>query len=376
MTTFWIEDYVGVALASLILSGIIIPKILTVAFERKLFDEQDERKIHKGAVPRLGGFAFVPSIMFAICLVCGFSMLEDSQMMIASFSESVIGVLFLICGLMLIFLVGMGDDLIGVRYRAKFVVQIIVAVLLICGGALFCNFEGLFGLWQIPPFFGWLFSILVVVYIVNAINLIDGIDGLASGLSMVAMVCYGIMLHIAGLHITAMLAWATLGALLPFFYYNYFGDALKKKKIFMGDTGSLTIGTIISYIALTMTNVVEFKEIDNYNPIICAFAPIIVPGFDVLRVYYHRVRNGRNPFLPDRCHIHHKLLALGISTRKALALILITAVVFLVSNILLSRSVNPTILLVGDIIVWTCANVLLTKMIRRREARLGVELYK
>lgn len=359
----------------MILSGIIIPQILNVAFRRKLFDVQDERKLHKGAVPRLGGFSFVPSIMFALCLVCGVSLLEHVDLMVISLGDSVIGLLFLICGLMLIFLVGMADDLIGVRYSAKFVVQIIVAIFLICGGAVFMDFEGLFGLWKVPTIIGWLFSILIIVYIVNALNLIDGIDGLASGLSMIAMICYGVMLHMAGLHIQALLAWATLGALLPFFYYNYFGDALRHKKIFMGDTGSLTIGTMISFLALTMTNVAEFKA-KNLNPVICAFAPIIVPAFDVLRVYYHRVRHGRNPFLPDRCHIHHKLLALGLSTRKALALILITAAVFLVGNILLSRYMNPTLLLFADIVVWTGSNIILTKMIRRREARLGQELYQ
>lgn len=375
MANFWIETYIGVLLASLILSGIIIPQILNVAFRRKLFDVQDERKLHKGAVPRLGGFSFVPSIMFALCLVCGVSLLEHVDLMVISLGDSVIGLLFLICGLMLIFLVGMADDLIGVRYSAKFVVQIIVAIFLICGGAVFMDFEGLFGLWKVPTIIGWLFSILIIVYIVNALNLIDGIDGLASGLSMIAMICYGVMLHMAGLHIQALLAWATLGALLPFFYYNYFGDALRHKKIFMGDTGSLTIGTMISFLALTMTNVAEFKA-KNLNPVICAFAPIIVPAFDVLRVYYHRVRHGRNPFLPDRCHIHHKLLALGLSTRKALALILITAAVFLVGNILLSRYMNPTLLLFADIVVWTGSNIILTKMIRRREARLGQELYQ
>lgn len=374
MTNFWIETYAGVMLASLILSGIIIPQILHVAFRRKLFDVQDERKLHKGAVPRLGGFSFMPSIMFALCLVCGVCMLGHVDLMTSAFNGRVIGVLFLICGLMLIFLVGMADDLIGVRYSAKFVAQIVVAVFLICGGAVFTDFEGLFGLWKVPGVIGWLFSILIIVYIVNALNLIDGIDGLASGLSMIAMVCYGVMLHMAGLHILALLAWATLGTLMPFFYYNYFGDTVRHKKIFMGDTGSLTIGTMISFLALTMTNVAEFKETD-LNPVICAFAPIIVPAFDVLRVYYHRVRHGRNPFLPDRCHIHHKLLALGVSTRKALALILITAVIFLVSNILLSRHMNPTLLVLADIVAWTGGNIILTKMIRRREARLGQELY-
>lgn len=375
MISYWIENYIGTSVTALLLSGIIIPQILLVAFRRQLFDVQDDRKIHKGTVPRLGGFAFVPSILFSLSLICGISLLDHVVFMNHALADSIDGWLFLICGLMLIFLIGMADDLIGVRYSAKFVVQIIVALLLICGGAIFTDFEGLFGLYGVPVWLGTILTVPVIVYIINAINLIDGIDGLASGLSMIAMICYGIIFHLSGQHIYAMLAWATFGTLLPFFYFNYFGDALKRKKIFMGDTGSLTIGVMISFLALSMTNSHEFGGLKDYNPVICAFAPIIVPTFDVLRVYYHRVRLGRNPFMPDRCHIHHKLLALGLSTRRALAVILLTAVIFLVVNVMLSRIVNPTILFLADVIVWTGGNMIMTRMIRRREVRLHKELY-
>ncbi len=375
MNAYWIENYAGVWLVALVLAGIIIPQILLVAFRRKLFDEVDERKIHKGVVPRLGGFAFLPSIIFSVFLLCGVSMVDDVSFMAFSLVRSLVPLLFLICALMLIFLVGMADDLIGVRYSAKFVIQILSAVLLICAGAVFVNLHGIFWLNELPIWLGWAFSVLVIVYLINALNLIDGIDGLASGLSMIAMVCYGIMFHYAGLHIFAMIAWATLGTLMPFFYYNFFGDARKKKKIFMGDTGSLTIGTIISFLALTMTNSHEFRLEGNFNPVICAFAPVIVPAFDVMRVYLHRVRRHRNPFLPDKCHIHHKLLALGMTTRRALALILLTAVVFLIANILLSAVMNPNLLVACDIVVWTCGNILLSRLIRRREQKTGQVLY-
>ncbi len=373
---FWIEAYIGSSLTALILAGVIIPQILLIAFRRRLFDDQDERKIHKGAVPRLGGFAFVPSIVFSMFLMIGIFVLYSNPYMMEALRLGICSLLFLVCALMLIFLTGMADDLIGVRYKAKFVCQILTAVLLICAGAVFMDFEGMFGLWVLPKGVAWVLSVLVIVYIINALNLIDGIDGLASGLSIVAMIYYGLMLNASGMHIHAMLAWTTVGTLLPFFYYNFFGDATKQKKIFMGDTGSLSIGTLMSFLALTMTNVTDFKEFDDYNPLICAFAPIIVPTFDVCRVYWHRVRNGRNPFLPDRCHIHHKLLALGLTTRKALAMILMISVFFLVCNVLLSRVWNPTVIFFVDIIVWIGGNVLLTKIIRQREKRLGMQLYQ
>ena len=361
---------------SLVLCGIIIPQILKIAFQRRLFDEQDERKIHKGAVPRLGGISFLPAMVFSLCLVLGVSLLEEIPFMEQALSQSVTAFLFLLCALMLIFLVGMADDLIGVRYSAKFMIQIICALLLLCSGAIFDDFEGILWLNEVPLWISVPFSILVIVYIINAINLIDGIDGLASGLSMIAMVSYGVLFAVAGLYVYSMIAWATLGVLMPFFYFNYFGDPKKRTKIFMGDTGSLTIGLLISFMALSVTSMIEFKTAQGYNPVICAFSPIIIPLFDVLRVYLHRIRQHRNPFLPDRCHIHHKLLALGLSTRKALALILVAAAIFLIVNVILSSSVNPNILLAADIIIWTAGNVVLTHLIRKREARLGQKLYQ
>lgn len=375
MNHYWSENYIGTAVIALLLSGIIMPQILMIAFRRNLFDEHGGRKIHQGAVPRLGGFAFLPSIIFSLFLVIGISLEYGVPMMNLALGNSITAMLFLVCGLMLIFLVGMGDDLVGVKYRAKFAMQIIVSLMLVCGGAVFLDFEGLFGLGRIPFWLGVVFSVLVIVYLVNAFNLIDGIDGLASGLSMIGLVWYGLMFHLAGRHIYAMLAWSGFGTLLPFFYYNYFGDARKRNKIFMGDTGSLTVGTIIAFLALSLNDLGPVGDVSNYNPLICAFSPLIIPGFDVIRVYFHRVRNGRNPFLPDKCHIHHKLLALGMSTRRALAVILLAAVAFLLANVVVSQWVNATWVFVGDLVLWTGMNIIMTHCIRRREARTGLELY-
>lgn len=375
MTSFWIENFIGTILIAVILAGIIIPQILLVAFRKNLFDDQDSRKIHKGSVPRLGGFAFLPSILFSISAVCGLNFLYPTADFHGVFSLAPQVIPFVICALMLTFLTGMADDLIGVRYKAKFVVQIIVACFLILGGANFTNLNGVLFMTQIPNWLGCLFAVLLIVYLINAINLIDGIDGLASGLSMIAMVYYAVIYALAGKYLFSLLAVATFGTLLPFFYYNFFGDALKKTKIFMGDTGSLTIGVIIAFLALSMTDSDGLDRLEGYNPVICAFAPVIVPAFDVVRVYLHRVLRHRNPFMPDRCHIHHKLLAFGLTTRRALGCILLVAIAFLCVNFFLSPYVNPNILVFGDIVVWTGGHAILSHCIRRRERRTGTPLY-
>lgn len=374
-TAFWIYTDVAVFCIALLLTGIIIPQILLIAFRRKLFDEVDERKVHKGVVPRLGGIAFLPAIIFSICLVLAVNIsfdVIDISRVLGGASKSI---LYLLCAQMLIFLVGIADDLIGVRYKAKFMAQIICAVFICSAGAYISDLGGLLWIHQIPAWLGWCISGFIVVYLVNAINLIDGIDGLASGLSGIALIFYGIVLTISHQWVLALLAWAQLGTLVPFFYYNVFGNQKKQKKIFMGDTGALTVGMLLSFIALSITNIESVEITHHYNKIILAFSPLIIPGFDVVRVYFHRIRNHRNPFLPDKCHIHHKLLALGISQRVSLCIILISAIIFMLVNILLSPYVAATWLVIADIAIWIIVNVLMTRAIRRKEQKQHQTLY-
>lgn len=375
MEYWFLNNSLTMAIAFL-LTGILIPQILAIAYKLKLFDSHDERKIHKGAVPRLGGIAFVPSIIFSVLLIVGIGFNEGEILMVDALRFSVIPLFFLLCSLMLLFLVGIADDLIGVRYRSKFLFQIFCSVLTVVSGATVVNLYGLFGLWGIPSWLGWIITAFMVVYIINALNLIDGIDGLCSGLAIIALFFYGAVFYFNGYYIYSMLAWATVGTLVPFFYFNMFGQAVKRKKIFMGDTGSLTIGMMIVFLSLEIMRLnVQVKWIPGVNPIITAFAPLILPLFDVIRVFNHRVRKHSNPFLPDRSHIHHKLLALGFSQRKSLGLILLGAVVFFMANLLASPYVNVNLLIIFDVLVWSGANVILTRAIRRRERKTGQTLY-
>lgn len=371
----WIgNDLLAFAIA-LLLTGVLIPRILLIAFRKKLFDEIDERKIHRAVVPRLGGIAFFPAILFSLALVIGGGMRCGWEPMFQQMSVYAVPVIFEVCAIVLIFLVGMADDLVGVRYMAKFVVQILSAILLVSSGLYIHNLYGLCWIHNLPPWFGWLVTGFIVVYVVNAINLIDGIDGLASGLSTIALAFYAVVFFNGQEYVFSMLAAAGAGTLLPFFYYNVFGDPAKQKKIFMGDTGALTIGMVLVFCAVAVMGArPDFLTVD-YNPAIVALSPLAVPCFDVFRVYFHRVRKKRNPFLPDKCHIHHKFLALGFNQRASLLLILAISLLFIAINVLLSPSVNPTLLLIADIALWTLANMGLTHAIRRRERSLGRSLY-
>lgn len=377
----WTLDELAVFLISAGISGIIIPKILLIAFRKRLFDEPDERKIHTAAVPRLGGLAFMPSIVFSICLVVGVKGILDAQGLSAYFggpsevgdmSEMLLPMCFGLCAVMMMYLVGIADDLIGVRYSAKFVAQILAALLLAMGGVRIDNFHGFMWLYELPVGLSWAATVLLVVFITNAINLIDGIDGLASGLSGIAMAFYGFVFMHTGHMLYAMLAFAGLGTLVPFFYYNVFGNPAMGKKIFMGDTGSLTTGLILSFLSIEVCSLPE-GSVYSWDVMVLAFAPLAIPCLDVIRVFVHRIVRGMSPFLPDKSHIHHKLLALGIPQRWAMITILATSSALIAANLLMSVHMGPMWVLVIDMVVWVAANWQLTRCIMARQKRLGIK---
>ena len=139
----------------------------------------------------------------------------------------------------------------------------------------------------------------------------------------------------------------------------------------MGDTGSLTIGMMTCILSLKLLNGFPVNpSMQQPNDFFLAYSPLIIPCFDVVRVYLHRVRNGKNPFLPDKNHIHHKMLAIGMKQRTAMITIVLISVCFTLCNILLSRYINVTLLLVLDIFIWTLGNLWLTRRIHIAHSKL------
>ena len=361
----WLINCTAVFILCIFSAGILIPQILLIAFRKQLFDEPDERKIHRCLVPRLGGIAFEPVVFFSLFLVLGINLAFTNGEITMEVMSGFKPFLFGFCAIILIYLIGIADDLIGVRYIAKFGAQILCGVMLIIGGIWIDNLHGVFGINQLSPAIGYPFTILLVVFIINAINLIDGIDGLASGLSGIACLSYGLIFFLTSDYLYAMLAFATLGVLVPFFYYNVFGDPGRQQKIFMGDTGSLTIGIILSFLSIHMAMYPCDKCIDNTNTIVLAFSPLFVPCCDVVRVYLYRVRSGKNPFLPDRNHIHHKLLAIGMRQRSAMVTIVSVTLALILLNIFLSMVISVNLILIIDILLWSVSNICLSKYAKK-----------
>ncbi|MCM1076405.1 MAG: undecaprenyl/decaprenyl-phosphate alpha-N-acetylglucosaminyl 1-phosphate transferase [Bacteroides sp.] len=352
-----------------LLAGVLIPQILLIAYRRNLFDEVNERKIHKGLVPRLGGIAFVPVILLSIAILLEANLKLGFHSFAAALYNCYMPLLSTFIALQLLYLVGIADDLIGVKYRAKFVVQLVCAIFLLGGGVWFSNLGGALGINEVSPWFGFPFTVIVLVFLMNAINLIDGIDGLASGLSSIACIIYGFAFIFLSEYALAILSFATLGVLAPFFYYNVFGDVTKHKKIFMGDTGSLTIGLILGVLG-TILYVHPNTELIDVHPAVIAFSPLIVPCFDVIRVYMLRIRQHRSPFLPDKSHIHHKFLAAGMKPRAAMITIVSVSALFTIVNFCLTAFFNTdiNILIVIDIVAWVAGNYWVSAAIKRNKA--------
>ncbi|MDE5552783.1 MAG: undecaprenyl/decaprenyl-phosphate alpha-N-acetylglucosaminyl 1-phosphate transferase [Muribaculaceae bacterium] len=370
MNSTWLIIDLASLLTVAALTGFLIPQILLIAFKKKLFDEPDERKIHTLPIPRLGGIAFMPVILFTIMLSIGIGLLYNYEWLRSIPVDQIKEGVFLACGGLSLFIVGIADDLIGVRYRAKFTVQIFAAALLVVSNLIFNEFHGLFGLQETNIIFAIALTIILIVFITNAINLIDGIDGLASGLSLIACLVYGIFLFDNQIFLFSQIAFCLFAALASFFAFNVFGDATKRKKIFMGDTGTLTVGIIISALALRLAN--EPDRAGGYNFAVVAFAPLLIPCLDVVRVYLHRLRNHTNPFLPDKNHIHHKLLAAGLHQRVAMITIVSFSAALSALNIWLSLYINITFILLGDIFLWVGLNIWLSRRISMRRTKASV----
>ena len=335
-------------LISAMLGWLFVPRVLLVSRKKKLYDIPDARKVHNRPIPRLGGITFFPVLLMSFCLTVGIWMLMQLYGGMPHVNVFIGRFILLVVGMMTLYLVGVTDDLIGVSYKAKFAVQIVCASLFPLSGLWIHDLSGLFWLHQIPAWFGVPLTVFLVVYITNAINLIDGVDGLASGLCSIALFTLGMAAAIKAQYLFCMISFGMLGVLLPFWFYNVFGNADKVKKIFMGDTGSLTLGYLLSFLLVYMGSLDKMGF--PRGMLLMGFSTMIIPLMDIPRVMFARIREGRNPFTPDKNHIHHKLMRAGMKPLWTMVTLLVVSaflIGFTVGGVMLD--VNKTLILLIDI---------------------------
>jgi UDP-GlcNAc:undecaprenyl-phosphate/decaprenyl-phosphate GlcNAc-1-phosphate transferase len=321
-------DILLTAAVSFIITFLAIPIILQVAEKKNLYDIPDERKHHTNPVASLGGVGIFAGFLLASLLsIQGFLNPEFQYYFAAA---------------LVIFFLGLKDDLMVLSATKKFIGQIIAASILIhLGGIRIDSMHGLFGIEGVSEGFGLALSYLTIIVVINSFNLIDGVDGLAASLGILSMIVFGIYFFIIGYQAYSLLSFSMAGSLVAFLIFNH-----QPAKIFMGDSGSLMIGLINSILVLKFISVADspLVSVPVTSAVAVGFAILIVPLLDTLRVFSIRILKGNSPFTPDRNHVHHLLLDRGLSH----AAVTFTCVGINIGFILLAyfgRSIGPNYLL-------------------------------
>jgi len=319
--------FIAVAVLAFAFTAFSIPQIVKVAQIKKLFDTPNARKATQYVVPTLGGVAIFIGLTLGVTLGSDGFPFYDLKFIFAS--------------ILITFFAGMKDDLVGISPLSKIAALMLsVAVLVFFANLRIVHFYGLFGIDEIGFIPGVVLTFFLGVVIINAMNLIDGIDGLASSIAVQISTIMGIWFSLIDLPEYALLAFSLAGSCLAFFIFNVFGHS---NKIFMGDTGSLLIGTMLFVLAVKFNecNAVTTSAFSIKSTPAVLFGFMAYPLFDVLRVFIIRVFVAkRSPFTPDKNHIHHRLLTLGLTHIQATAVIFFTNLIFIIGSLIMQKYMN------------------------------------
>jgi UDP-GlcNAc:undecaprenyl-phosphate/decaprenyl-phosphate GlcNAc-1-phosphate transferase len=324
------------SLVSFIVAFTSIPVVIKIADAKKLFDLPDERKIHFTPIPSLGGIGIFAALMLSVSTMVSFSENPSLQ--------------YFLGASIIIFFLGLKDDILLISPMKKFAGQLIAAFLLVYPGNFqLTSLHGFLGLTELTPVFSMLFSYITILVVVNAFNLIDGVDGLAGSLGMISTLFFGMVFAIEKDFSFAILSFSMAASLLAFLSYNY-----SPAKIFMGDTGSLLLGLVNAVLVIRFINtaslpgtVLQFSAAPAIG-----FAALFVPLMDTFRVTVLRVYWGRSPFDPDVNHIHHLLMKRGLSHMQITGLLGLIAIGFIAFAIL-TQSMGINFVIAGLFFIGT-----------------------
>lgn len=306
---FFLETAILLFLGSFLLTYLTIPKIIKVVEHKRLMDDPNNRSSHTMRTPTLGGVAFFYTLIFALFFINGRDVFDEAM--------------YIIPGLTILFIVGLKDDLVVISPGAKLLSQVFaIAFILANPSFTIHSLNGFLNINEIPYYLYLIIGGFMMITIINSYNLIDGIDGLASVVGIVILVIYTTIFYLTEEYFFALLAIALNASLMAFLGFNLSSD----KKIFMGDTGSLIVGFIISiltlkFLALRPVVYTDLPFLLENAPLI-AISILIVPLFDTARVFAIRIANKKGPFSPDRNHTHHVLIDYWGLTHKQASFII------------------------------------------------------
>ena len=350
--TFFLTHSYLIGLISFSFGLLALPIVIRIAKAKGLVVRPNKRMSHTGEVPNIGGLGIYFSVMLSY-LLFDFDQVASNQ--------------FFLIGVALIMAVGFIDDILVLTPLAKLLGETVAGLALIGFSDLrLTHLHGIFGIGEIGIVPSYLLSLFVLIGIINAINLIDGVDGLASGLGMLYCLFFAVYFYLVGSTSWSILAICMIGALAVFFIYNVFGN---RGKIFMGDSGSLLLGYLITAF------VFRFCEQNAYHLVPEAYqmsaAPAVaicvltVPIFDTIRVSLTRIKHHCSPFKPDKNHIHHLLLRTGLNHIQTTCVLLSVSVIF-IGLAILGRNWNIWLLLGADFALATGLTLLLWRILNKK----------
>ncbi len=354
----WVQIIVA-TLFSFYLINRTIPVLIKLAYHLNIYDQPDgERKVHTSYISNLGGVAIFIAFIFGI--------------LFSGLSSEIEGLPYFIGALFALFFCGLKDDLVGLSPKTKLLVELASGVVVIIGMGITINsFGGIFGLNQIPIYLIIPITLFTIIVIINSFNLIDGIDGLAGGISAISAGIFSV-----GFFIATDFVYSFIGLILSIVSIGYLKHNRHPAKIFMGDTGSLVIGFVLSILTVRFIGLSNFS--DNFNAIlgqssvIIPIAALSIPLYDTLRVFGRRLARGQSPFAADSDHIHHTLLKMGLGQKRTVYYLY--GVTFLITGIaIIGSTLNPNINLL--IVVLAMTLLLPTIGIKRRIAlKFGINI--
>lgn len=332
------ESLFLVFLITFITTYLIIPLIIKVVNHKQLLDQPNHRSSHTQLTPTFGGISFYLSLIMVL-------------LFINSLQESLVTI-NIVAGLSILLFIGLKDDMVVISYKAKLIGQFLASIVFLYNSTFYqINFHGFLGIESIGVISGTILSILILLTIINAFNLIDGVDGLAGSTGISVFSIFGILFYITGHIYYTFICITLVGSLLAFLRFNF----SSKKKIFMGDTGSLILGFIagvltLKFLGLKTETLVDINFIPR-NGFFVVLAILIFPLFDLFRILMVRISNRKHPLLADKNHIHHVLLDHGNSHLKTSLLISSFSLIFSILMIYLTTIIDNTLILSFIIII-------------------------
>jgi UDP-GlcNAc:undecaprenyl-phosphate/decaprenyl-phosphate GlcNAc-1-phosphate transferase len=316
-------QFLPIALTAFAASFILLPFIIRFSKKKNLLAAPGKRRIHKMMKPSLGGAAIFAGFTFATLIWI------DSTQWTAKY--------FLVPILIIPFVLGLVDDLTHLKPVAKIIGQTITASLIFF--TLDIRVHSLYGIfpnYELPLVLSYGATVALVIFITNSFNLIDGIDGLAALFSLLAIALFGVWFFLVGDTLMAIFCTAFSGAILAFLLHNW-----EPSRIFMGDTGSLVIGTMLAILTIEFLNINRALSLESdfkfLSPVAAVICILVIPIVDTLRVIIIRLSRRISPFKPDKRHLHHTLVRLGKSHRFAVILLSSVHLFFIMLALLLQK---------------------------------------